>query len=215
MGSIMGSQVDRMLFNMSVTLVNAATVASKQGNTSHAASIMEEGLIVLQSVLPDDHRVVMSVKKVLSRMEGLHGQSINDSFDSNVTPISVEPKEISFRQRLHNICLASKESSQLQKFDVSDDLNLSCAEMLTLGSPTKVEMNIQDRVKIQMNLSRLPYALIAEGNSKRHCSWVDINNTADSKKEKDFNFLDVSQKAAKYVKVSSKLPNSNTWLFSN
>jgi hypothetical protein len=202
MGSITGARVERMLFNMSVTLINAATVAEKQGNSIHASSLMEEGLIVLQSILPDDHRIVTSVRKTLSRIEcsQQEQQLAVDSFDSVGIQSSLAGKELTLRQRLHNICNV-KESPKTVTMDVPEDLNFSCAEMLTLGSPQS-DLNIQDRIELHMNKNRLPHALIAEGNSKRHCSWVDINNNNESGRDKDFNFLNISKKAGKYIKVS-------------
>jgi tetratricopeptide (TPR) repeat protein len=201
MGSITGARVDRMLFNMSVTLINTATVAEKQGHSIHASSLMEEGLIVLQSVLPDDHRIVTTVRKTLSRIESLQDQLTVDSSNSTGFQRGLGGQELTLRQRLHNICNI-KESSKAATMEAPEDLNLSCAEMLTLGSP-KSDLNIQERIKLHMNKNRLPQALIAEGNSKRHCSWVDINNNDESGRDKDFNFLDISQKAAKYIKVST------------
>jgi len=198
MGSFTGARVDRMLFNMSVTLINAATVAEKQGNAVHASSLMEEGFIVLQSILPDDHRIVTSVRKALSRMESAQDQLTVNSSDSTVIQRSLlGGKELTLRQRLHNICNV-KESPKVENLEAHEDLNLSCAEMLTIGSP-KSALDVQERIQLHMNQNRLPQALIAEGNSKRHCSWVDINSNNESGRDNDFNFLNVSQKAAKYI----------------
>jgi hypothetical protein len=78
--------------------------------------------------------------------------------------------------------------------------------MLSL-EPLKMTSNSQGRVQLNMNIERLPHALVTEGISKRHCSWVDISKDSVSNENKDFNFLEIAQKASKYIKVRQILRN--------
>ena len=199
MGSVVGSGVDRTLFNISIALTNAATIAAKQGNNCRAISLMEEGLIVQESVLPDDHRAVLSARATLSHIEGTQN-ALNLNQDSLRMQIGhLDPKEQSISQRIRNVC-ADATNSPSNNFDLPEDMNFLCAEMLSL-EPLKITSNSQGRVQLNMNLERLPHALMAEGNSKRHCSWVDIRKSKVSNKDKDFNFLEIAKKLAQSVKV--------------
>ncbi len=71
MGSCAGNDADWVLFHMSIVQCNAASVAEKQGDMDAAISWIEEGLMVQQSVLRDDHRVVTTVSRTLSRLDGI------------------------------------------------------------------------------------------------------------------------------------------------
>ena len=195
MGSVVGAEVDRVLFNLSITLTNAATVAAKQGDHITAACLMEEGLMVQQSVLPDDHRFVSSVRNSLSRLEG---NDIPDT-EHHDSPNGLQI-EIAFEACDTVIC-APDQIHPIVPHRLSDDLHSFCAEMLSLGTP-KIESSSEDRVQLHMNINRLPQALLAEGRSKRHCSWVDVSKRKSNTTDKGFNFLQISQKAANYVEVS-------------
>lgn len=198
MGSVCGSGVDRILFNISIVLTNAATIAAKQGNSCRAISLMEEGLIVQQSVLPDDHRAVMSVRKSLSHIEGID-HSLNLNQDSLQMKSGQPDQKEKTSQKIRDACV-DVTNSPSPNFDLPEDMHFPCAEMLSL-EPLKMTSNSQGRVQLNMNIERLPHALVTEGISKRHCSWVDISKDSVSNENKDFNFLEIAQKASKYIKV--------------
>ena len=198
MGSVVGTRVDRALFNISIVLTNAATVTAKQGDCCRAASMMEEGLVVQQSVLPDDHRAVSSVSKSLSYIEGTDKSSnlIGDKLRIHVDNLG--PHQ-TIGQRMRNGCV-DVTKKVTNDFDLPEDMHFLCAEMLSLG-PLTTPSNGDDRVQRNMNIERLPHALLAEGNSKRHCSWVDISKSRVSTKEQDFNFVEIARKTSTYIKV--------------
>jgi len=227
MGTYVGcGVVDRLLFNMSITLCNAATVASKQGNEDVAASWMEEGLIVQQSILPENHCSVLRVLKRLSHLQGVdldvHEKMLNyeevELQGSRGNQIDVESRqsEESGRRSVKNgkgRWQSPQRDSQVHVAILTDaqDLQYSsyCAELLTLGTLMRV-LNGSERVKLQMAVNRLPRALLVEGKSKRHCSWVDIGNsnsnnkatnrnTCGGKNDQGFDFLRICQKAAFFV----------------
>jgi hypothetical protein len=204
MGSVCGSGVDRILFNISIVLTNAATIAAKQGNSCRAISLMEEGLIVQQSVLPDDHRAVMSVRKSLSHIEGID-HSLNLNQDSLQMKSGQPDQKEETSQKIRDACV-DVTNSPSPNFDLPEDMHFPCAEMLSL-EPLKMTSNSQGRVQLNMNIERLPHALVTEGISKRHCSWVDISKDSVSNENKDFNFLEIAQKASKYIKVRQILRN--------
>ena len=177
MGKATGKNVDRVLLNMSIVLTNMATVTAKQGDLIDAASLMEQGLIVQQSILPDDHRIISSVKKVLFRLEGNQG-------DSNVMDLEVQ---------VH------------QKAVVSEDQTIPniqvCTDVLSLGLPGTT-LNTQQMIQLNLNISGLPQILELEGRSKQHCSWVDIRRQEKLILEEDeFNFFRTCKKAAKLIKA--------------
>ena len=199
MGSVVGIGVDRALFNISIVLTNAATVTAKQGDGCRAASMMEEGLVIQQSVLPDDHRAVSSVAKSLSYIEATDVSSnlIGDKLIIDVDNLGPHQTIV---QRMRNGCV-DVTKKVTNDFDLPEDMHFLCAEMLSLG-PLKTPSNGQgDRVQLNMNIERLPHALLKEGNSKRHCSWVDISNSRVSTKEQDFNFVEIARKTSAHIKV--------------
>ena len=199
MGSAIGPEVDHVLFNISIVLTNAATVTAKMGDRGKAASLMEEGLIVQQSVLPDDHRIISSVKKSLCRLDRCE----QDQEKMNLNGLQIE---IEMSQERHG-----EKSVAPIISNFPDDLNSYCSEMLSLG-PTEKEFSSEERVQLHMNIINLPQALLAEGRSKQHCSWVDVGKHQKKTSDGEFNFFEISHKAATYIKVSQ--PAHLSWILS-
>lgn len=183
MGSAIGPEVDYVLFNMSIVLTNAAIVTSKMGDNVKAASLMEEGLIVQQSVLPDNHRIVTSVTKSLGYLDG-----------SERGPGDIGPNGLQIE-----ITAIPTPEERSKRFKFHEDLNSYCAEMLSLG-PADKDFSSKERVQLHLNIDNLPEALLEEGRSKQHCSWVDVD-----KQDEEINFFEASQIAATCVQVSQML----------
>jgi len=65
MESVNGDKADNILLNSSITLTNSGIVSMRRQNTDLAVSFLEEGLMVQESVLDGQHRIVMGNSDVL------------------------------------------------------------------------------------------------------------------------------------------------------
>ena len=186
MGSISSDEAKKMLLNMSMTLCNAGIVLAKHDRSDIASSLVEEALLVQQSILPDDHRLVQTTSITLS---SILGTKVNlESSPDNL--------EINLSRQLST-------SSQDQK--LTETLS-QCSDMLLVGSIQSGGWNSQKRVSSSMQYKYLVHLLLKEGNSKRHCSWVNIGNGISSidKKEKTFNLAQVCEQASLMIQVRNK-----------
>jgi len=168
-----------MLLNMSVTLINAGMVSVKHNQLEVASSLVEEGLIVQQSVLPDNHRAVKSTLKLLSSL--LHQDGNSSEPLSSIEELEIElPRQLS---------LGSQRKT--------NEVMSRCVDMLSLGS-VKNELNGQQRVSHSMQYKYLAQLIASEGQSKRHCSWVDVGEQMSC--DKDFNLSTICEQASRHLK---------------
>ncbi len=189
MGSVTSDDAAYMLLNMSITLCNAGIASAKHDHPEIASSLVEEGLMVQQSVLPDDHRFVKATSMTISILLG-------KGRDDGLLEVPLVKMEISLPRQLSN-------SSQLQ---VVNELLSKCSDMLMLGSVQNGGMNNQQRVSNAMQYKYLTFALLNEGYSKRACSWVTVGDKAKrSSQETSFNLAHVCEQAAQMIQVRLSL----------
>ncbi len=179
-GTVACNEVQSMLLSMSITLCNAGIVSAKHDQLDVASSLVEEGLMVQQSILPDDHRLVRSTNSTLSNL--LNG----DEMEVPRTPIAIQNVEIQMPRQMSN---SSHRANKLLS---------RCTDMLTLG-PVYDELNSQQRVSLSAHYKYLAEAILVEGDSKRHCSWVDVQKQSNG--EKESNLSEVCEKAARLIQV--------------
>ena len=193
MGSTVSNEVSNMLLNMSITLCNAGIVSATQGQDDIASSLVEEGLIVQQSVLHDKHRLVKSTISTLKTMV----KHYDDANDDTIPHLCMDQVEISYPQ--------CRNSSDLAD-DVKNQSLAECSDMLTLGSMQKGELNSQQRVSTAMPYKYLAHQIISEGQSKRHCSWVALDVESSEQKctdtEEHFNLSESCVMASYKIQVS-------------
>jgi len=173
-GTVSSDEAGCAILNMSTTLCNAGIVSAKQNKFDSAASLIEEGLMVQQSVLPESHRVVSSTSKTLSRLLG-------QETHSDISP------EIQMEIKL------PRGWSSCNQIQIDDVLLSQCSDCLILGS-AQHELNSQQRVSQSMNYKYLATAILSEGESKRHCSWVDMHKS--KKSDSNFNLFQVCEQAS-------------------
>lgn len=182
MGRLSADILNRVLYNMSITLCNAAIVTSKQGESQKAISLLEEGLMVQHSILPEDHRTILTMTKVKMRLEG----------EASPSPYN-NAIELEF-----DFDIPEKESEQLNVM-IDNKIRILCADMISLGS-LRSEPKSDVQVAANMNIHFLMRALEEESKSKRHCSWVDMRNEKNFTGGKNEDFSQVSSLACTYIK---------------
>jgi len=75
------SDADTALLNISTTLCNVSMVSAKRRQYDAAIALLEEGLMVQESVLGDDHRVVINASENLDKFVSL--KKANDGLESD------------------------------------------------------------------------------------------------------------------------------------
>jgi Tfp pilus assembly protein PilF len=188
MGRLTGDTMNRVLYNMSITLCNTGIVTSKQGDLDNALSLFEEGLMVQYSVLPDDHRMITTVQKAKRRLEGI------------LEPPSSKKEQIrlEFDFDDQNKGPSKYQSELAMEKNLDQEINAYCADLISLG-PIRVEPESQKQIALNMNISLLSKALDDEGQSKRHCSWVDVRKSKSFDSENDGNFFQMTKIACQYI----------------
>ena len=156
MGSVPSEDVDRTLLHMSFTLCNAGIVSAKRMQFDTAASLVEEGLVVQQSVLPDTHRIVIGTQYTLSDIQnedmrrGIHsGDNTHGRpcmIDTCIEPSSLRP--------MNSCCSKIQWEEESCKPYCKGDIRFasltelkSFTDTLKLGS-LQDEMTIEERVMI-------------------------------------------------------------------
>ena len=190
MGRLTGDTMNKVLYNMSITLCNTGIVTSKQGDLDNALSLFEEGLMVQYSVLPDDHRMITTVQKAKRRLEG-----ILEPPSSKLEQITLE---FDFDDQDKGSSKHQSEMELAMDKNLDQEINAYCADMISLG-PIRVEPESQKQIASNMNISLLSKALADEGQSKRHCSWVDVRKSKSFNSENDGNFFQITKTACEYI----------------
>lgn len=190
MGKLTGDTMNKVLYNMSITLCNTGIVTSKQGDLDSALSMLEEGLMVQYSVLPDDHRMIATVQKAKRRLEGI------------LEPTSSTMEQIRVEFDIEHPEKGNSNHPLERSFEMNENLdqeiNSYCADMISLG-PIRFEPESQKQIAFNMNISMLSKALADEGQSKRHCSWVDVRKSKRYNSENDGNFYQLTTSACQHV----------------
>ena len=184
-GAVSCDEVGYTLLNMSITLCNAGIVSAKHNQLDVASSLVEEGLMVQQSILPDDHRLVQSTISTLADL--LHGDD-DKNVEESCLPMSIQKVEIQIPKQMSDPALHRRATKSFA----------SCVDMLTLG-PVYDELNCQRRVALSAQYKYLAEAILIEGESKRHCSWVDIQKMSEDNEES--NLSNVCEDAARLIRV--------------
>lgn len=184
MGSVTSDNATSMLFNMSITLCNAGISAAKHHQLEVASSLVEESLLVQQSILPDESRFVKATSLTLSNFLG-------EDDEKSITFTDLGELEINLIQQLST-------SSQQHM----NDALAYCSDMLIMGSVRNGGHSGQQFVSNSMQFKYLAHLLLNEGNSKRHCSWVDVSDSNISIRDKNFNLSQVCEKASHLIQVS-------------
>jgi tetratricopeptide (TPR) repeat protein len=192
MGKLTGDTMSKVLYNMSITLCNTGIVTSKQGNLDNALSLLEEGLMVQYSVLPDDHRMITTVQKAKKRLECIR-EPLSPKMEERIKlEFDIDPQEKG------NSKNRSKEALGMYEMDIDQEWNGYCADMISLGS-IRVEPESHQQISLNMNINTLSQALTNEGRSKRHCSWVDVRKSKSFPSEKGGDFFQITSNACKYI----------------
>lgn len=191
MGKLTGGMMNKVLYNMSITLCNTGIVTSKQGNLDNALSLLEEGLMVQYSVLPDDHRMITTVQKAKKRLEG-----IRDPLSPKMEQIKLE-FDIDHQEKA-NSKNTSKGALGRHEMHIDQELNGYCTDMISLGS-IRAEPESHQQISLNMNIKTLSKALTDEGRSKRHCSWVDVRKRKSFPSEKGGDFFQITTIASNYI----------------
>jgi len=107
MGSVNGDKADNILLNSSITLTNSGIVSMRRQNIDLAVSFLEEGLMVQESVLDGQHRIVMGTSDVLQSL--LNG--------NRAYPLKIKKKRLEIKISTSVQNLSRKSLVHRRKFD--------------------------------------------------------------------------------------------------
>ena len=117
----------------------------------------------------------------------LHGDD-DKNVEESCLPMSIQKVEIQIPKQMSDPALHRRATKSFA----------SCVDMLTLG-PVYDELNCQRRVALSAQYKYLAEAILIEGESKRHCSWVDIQKMSEDDEES--NLSNVCEDAARLIRV--------------
>lgn len=175
-GTVNSLKVPRMMFNTSIVLSNTAIAFAKQYDSNQAVTIMEEALLIQQSILPDTHRVIISTSR------HLYGNKDEDSDPSKSSKFGIGKKN------------KVKTYPNTKHFPKTSKVEIDVLEMLPLGV-LNLESNTIKSIRHHLSIQSLPNLLRKEVSSKRHYRWVDIRKD----KANDIDFSSILQKATAYT----------------
>jgi tetratricopeptide (TPR) repeat protein len=186
LGSVKSEHADRALLDMSINLCNMALVAEKMSKLDDAQSLLEEGLMVQQSVLADTHRIVLGTKSLLSCLQN-DGKLEDCRLNIDISmPYRLEKKPEQKRKRTYE----------------KRRVHLNCTkniDMVSLG-PVPNGMKTIHKVSLPFNNECLANVLLAEGKKKNE-SWVDLDSPYQERNHYDTNLYQLCEKASKLIQV--------------
>ena len=175
-GTVNSLKVPRMMFNTSIVLSNTAIAFAKQYDSDQAVTIMEEALLIQQSILPDTHSVIIATSQLL------YGSKNEVFYPSKSSKVFMGKKN------------KVKGYQNSKHFPQTPKKEIDILEILPLGELT-LECNTIKSIHHHLSIQNLPNLLRKEANSKRHYRWVDVRKD----KANDFEFSSILQKAIVYT----------------